>query len=353
MSIINIISLLQKGHAGSAPPPGPLPPTLRERIGTGVAKYIGTQLFENAVLEATIVKDGSALKIFYTGTKSDTEHQIAVIETNDIEAAWPLGTAVIGLGDGGAPVGRKASSSDVVKNGSSWFAYALDGYGFPGDSGNVYIYTSSDGITWSDGGLCFAVGVHAGETITNFGNTAILKNIDGTPAFVGGKYHMLCEGRVGASWQSFHAESTDLATGWTITQMLPTLEPTPGSTYGGNCAKYVDGVWHTFYHYSTVGPTLPCNVAYATSPDGLTWTIKELDVIKYSDGDPTPPTPPTLANQPYPYTDQAADIWVEEINGKVYIVAEFVDNSYSTGEIESQLWMWVFDGTFAEMVSDL
>ena len=325
------------------------PIKLKYLIGSGQVKYIGTRTFEGAVLEPTIVPVGDSVYIYYTGTFNDTTHRIGLIRVANIEDTWPVGDSVVGRGLA-SPADRSASSSDIVYDGTSFYMYALDGYGFTGDTKNVYLYTSTDGRNWVDGGVVFTIGLHAGETITNFGNTGVLKNINGPPAFVGGKYRIVTEGRVGASWQSFHAESSSLTSGWTITQKLPTLEPIPGSTYGGNCVKYFGGNWHTFYHYSTVGPTLPCNLAYATSPDGLNWTIREVDYLTYYSADPSPPTPPTEADLPYPFTDQVADIWVEEINGKVYILAEFVDNSYITGRIESQIWIWKYNGTFASLV---
>lgn len=319
-------------------------------LRSGHVQYIGTQSFESAVLEPTIVKDGDSVKIFYTGSTSDTINQVCVIKLNNINSVWPLGTPVIGRGLA-SPIDRSASSSDVVKDtGNHWYTYALDGYGFTGETKSIFVYTSTDGYNWVDGGLCLGIGTYLGDSIANFGNTCIVKDLSGTPVQIGGKYKMYVDGRVGGKWQTFLAESSSLTTGWTIIKHCTTLTTYTNAVYGDCSIIYYNGKYHNFYLYTQSNLDLPTSLAYAQSTDGQTWTIKEFDFIKYSDADPSNPAFPTAATVPFPHTDQAADVTVSEVNGKVYFLWVYGDNSYATGKVRFQIWMSVFNGSFADLL---
>jgi hypothetical protein len=300
----------------------------------------------SAVLEPSLVVDGGTLKLFYTGSSADQHHQIGMATTTSPDGPFTKSGSnpLIGMGQGGAPSGRLASSSCVIKVGSNYYAWALDGYGFPGDSRKVFQYKSTDGgITWTDLGLAF----DTGGIILGYGNTTIW------PTPVGGTYYGLADVWTGSIWETVKVSATNIEGPWTVDPTLLTdMQVIPGGTYGGGCLRRTaDGIWHNFYLYSPIPGVLPSNLAYARSYDLQSWTIVETDFLTYASNANPEPIFPEEANSPFPKTDQVADIYMTEFGGKLVIVAEYGDNSYDGGGILFQIHRWVYDGTFEEFVN--
>lgn len=299
---------------------------------------------KNQDLESTFFYDSSTsnVKIFFTGSSDSTNpafyNQIGLATSTDMatftkSASNPL----IGMGHGGAPSGRRAHSSWIGKSGNTYYAFCLNGYGYnyTGEDRNVYLYTSPDGITWSDAGLIFNKTSIA--NCAGFGNTAIVVDANNTPVVVGGKYIANVEYRNTASgqWEMYRATASALTGPWTFTDHLTTLQVSSNTAYGGPCTIYSNGRYHCFYHYATTSNGVPTYLAYANSTDGITWTIREAPFMQ-------------IEYSPYGNTDQIADPYLSVVNGKVYMSAEYVQNSPS---YFAQIRLWSYNGTFDQMIS--
>lgn len=288
---------------------------LREKLDsdTGVNFLAGSH---PSRLEPTLVKHRDSIYLLHTQTTSDQFHQLNLtVGTSMIAQSFIDRGIIIGQGSGSAPVGRSASSSCMFIKEDTFFVFALDGYGFPGDSRCVFGYYSvgtpyGPWVGFSD--TVFVPSDFAG--IVGYGNTYVW------PERVGGKFHALTEGfTVGGLWQILHAESYQISSGWTITHNVSDLQAPTGGMYGGSSIVYYDGTWHIFYHYGTSGGNLPTWIAYATSTDDfVTATIQTLPLIPYF----------------YGHFDidvtQLGDPDVKEIDGSTYLVFEIVVNESPT-----------------------
>lgn len=300
---------------------------------TGVLKLLPSQSLDNArgVQEPSVVEDENGLNIYYSVQLSESVNYICLATATRIEDAWTTQPSpVIGMGFGGAPANRQAHSSFVFKYDSYYYCLATNGYGFsaPGEDRNIYMYRSVDGVTFTDLGLLIDKSIIPGAA--GFGNSCL------QPTAVNGRFEMLVEASVDGVWKIFRLSSANIDSGWTYTNSMSGLEVVPGGMYGGPQLIYFGGTWHIFYHYGASAGNLPTYLGYATSEDLVTLERKET---------------PMFAIEARPYdddTDQIADPFVIEIGGKCYLLAEYCENA---GEYHSQIWMWLFNGNFDELIS--
>lgn len=324
--------------------------------GGGAIAILGTTPQEGSLTGGTVLEPsfdvyGDTAVVFYTASASDVEHRIhrAYTLNPDNSSSWVKQGAVIGDGVGGAPSSRVTNSACVIKYGSYTYAFATDGYGFPGDTRSVYLYRSSDnGYTFSDLGEVFATNPGAG--IAGYGNTTIW------PEQVGGVFYGVTEiwNPSLSIWESVKVSASNIEGPWTVsTTRLSDLQVATNGMYGGGWIERTkDGVWHLFYHYGIQSGNLPTSLAYARSTNNLTnWTIVEAPFKSYFSADGTPPTPPANSNEPYAATDQIADPAILKFKGKTYFGAEYGDNSYALGTAIFQIRTWKYDGIFEQLIN--
>lgn len=304
--------------------------TLNQRFRTGASYITGSAGFEgNCVLESTILKDSGKVKIYYTA-HHDTS-AIALITTDSIGAAQVKQGIVIHP--------RSSGLNDIVKQSGTYYLYGVDWNGLA----QCYLYTSTNGWTFTDQGVLLNLALV--PNCAFYGNIAILKDTSGAAVTVGGKYKMIAEvsNSVTFIFELHLLESVSLSGPWTYVQKLTTLQLGVGS-YSGACLKVLDGVYHVFYHYSSTG-VLPTYLAYATSSDLLTWSIKEYPMKALESLPYGPLTPPFTTG-----TSQIADTWVEQVGTKTYMIAEYVQNSNPP---LMQIYKWVYNGSFKQLITGL
>lgn len=316
--------------------------TLRQRFqpDTGIYFIIGKDVFENgggidgSCLEPTILVDRDSIRIFYTGSNSSTHHQVGMrVGTNmdDTSTFFHRG-ALVGQGVGGAPLGRSASSSCVVKVNGIYYMWALDGYGYPGDTREVFEYKSTDSYNWTQVDTAFKLSMIAGAV--GYGNTCIW------PEVIDGYYHGLTDIFIDGIWQQYRVRATNIEGPWQVVEQMTDLQVGGTGMYGGGQLKYYKDKWHVFYHYAPYGGNQPTYLAYAT----ISQDFSTVNIIE------APFKPITI----YPYgvaTTQIGDAWVEEVNGSTYLLAEFVDND--TSPTRNQIRMWKFNYSFYELIKGL
>jgi hypothetical protein len=360
--LLVLLSSCVRGQIGSGilgPATYNQPSTLRARLQPlqGALKLSPSGSVTGYFEASTVKRSDGKIRIYTTHSYTYDNHQVGMLEVDNIEDAWGTPTPLIGKGLGGAPAGRNASASCVVETGGVTYALALNGYGFPGEDRCIYGYKSADGVTFTDLGKLFDTSTAAG--ILGYGNASIATTPTGEVANVGGYYYAAIDIWTGTNWAETIWRSTSLESGWAMVgtaSSLSELVPTPGDTFGGGHLIYDSGTWHLFYHYTPEDnhpmiPSyytayqsvhLPSFGAWATSTDLSTWTIKERPFL-------------TLETNPFTLTDQVADFYVMQVGGTTYIVGEYVDNDAAGGydNIVSQLRLWTYPGTFAQMISGL
>lgn len=295
----------------------------------GVPRLLPVDVNEtcNGVLEPSVIVDDNNIKIYFTRTTGQ-EHVICLATTNDMEGDWVIAeNPVIGMGYGGAPLNRRAHCSHVIKKDGFYYCYATNGYGegLAGEDRCIYLYKSSDGIVFEDLGLFLNITAIAGNQ--GYGNVSVY------PEKVNGKYEMLVEARFDV-WKIFRFTSDNIDGNFVFQNSLVGLQIHSGSMYGGMHHFFQNNKWHIIYHYGEAG-NLPTVLGYATSDnlDGV--EVKEKPVFG-------------LEAKPYfDNTDQLADPYIIEANGKCYLLAEYCTNT----TFNSQMWMWTFDGKLEDLLA--
>lgn len=309
---------------------------LNQRLGHGVPFLSGSLSYEsNSIGEPSIVPDSGGVKIYYTANNGSNQFAIALATADSMEGTLTKRGVMFG---NGTVVSRFANCSKVFKLGSTYYAYAVNGYG----SGSTYLYTSSNGYAWSDQGVIFSTALI--PSLVGYGNIGFVCDTTNVPVLLGGKYHAIVEGNEGFQWRLYHLESTSLTSGWTYVGRLDGLQEGSGS-FSRASTTYLDSVYHIFYHYSSTG-TLPTYGAYATSTDLSTFTKRE---VPFKTLESLPFGAFNAANLTIG-TNQLADITVQQVYGKVYMLADYVRNSSPTLCV---IYRWNFHGAFNELITGL
>lgn len=290
--------------------------------------------------ESTIFYDAAAghTKIYFTagrdslGITAYVERLWLITTTDFITYSTPI--PVLGMGYGGTtPATRRVTSSWVGKIGNTYYALGLNGYASIGFEGNVYGYTSMDGVTWTDKGIKINKATAWSYAFTGFGNTGICVDEFNNPVFISGKYQAIVDVWTGVAWRSFRATSDSLMGNWILTDSLASL--IDGIKPLSAQPLYKNGKYYAFCFHDN----LPSTEVFAYSSNCINWTIKEA---------------PYLDNIYNPYTTgataQIADPSFCEINGRCYHLSEYTNGS---PPYPSQLRIWTYNGTFAQMLTQL
>jgi len=291
--------------------------------------------------ESTIFYDSAThnTKIYFTAGRD------SLATTAYVERLWLTTTSdfisystpipVLGMGlNGTTPANRRINSSFVCKIGNTYYCLALNGYSTIGFEGNVYGYTSTDGINWVDHGIKINKSTAWSYALSGFGNTGVCTDEFNKPVVIGGKYQAFEDVWNGSAWVIFRATADSLMGNWTLTDSLATLN-TSGIPLGGGCAIYKNGKYYAF-SFTNI---LPSKLGFAYSSDFINWTVKEF---------------PYLDNSCNPYTTgptaQIADEFLSQINGKVYQTAEYTNGN---PPYPSQIRIWTYSATFQDMLEQL
>lgn len=319
-------------------------------VAPASATLTASEAYEgNAVLEPSVVKDGSTYYLFYTAVAASGHITVAVASssTPTFSSMTKHGN-IVGWGTGGAGASEHANSAKVVKVGSTWHVFAGTGYSA---GGFINHYTSSSPTSgFSKVGV--AIPFNALPNMTHTGNFTVY------PVQVGGVYHAVFDGFFSDTglWSPGHATSTDLNT-WTIDTAagrLTSLKVDATGMYGGVQLTRIGSTWHAWYHYTPTGGynataasnvLLPGLLAHATSTDAVNWTVDSQPVFnirKYytpSPGDPDPPPSPD---------DQIADAEAEEFSNLSYL---YTDNDYNGAGFKAAITVFTFNGTLADLTT--
>lgn len=274
----------------------------------------------NAVQEPTVLYDAAAglpmsakFGMWYTGGYTNPAMGYAYCTAADPTnpANWTKYASNPILGQG-AVVAGFVSGNNVVKVGSTYYAYYYDTLG----GGNLKVSTSTDGLTWS--APTTALASNAVSWMTGWANCFVW-NEGGTT------WKMLVEGRSttsGTPWRIAYATSTDGLT-WTVVGTGPLTSLVVGGAFacGGpwllNGGQKIGGLYHLYFHAGGGGANYS-DIYHAYSSDAQNWTVAGLELE---------PNYGTYEAQ------QAADPSAIEVGGISYLFYDGVNNSTIAGYI--------------------
>lgn len=282
--------------------------------------------WEGAALEEpSILYESGTWKMWYTGGWTSSAMGYATCTSDPTVAAnWTKYASNPVLGQGGSSVAGFVSGNNVVKVGSTYYAYYYDANG----GGNLKVSTSAAGIAW-------------GTPTTAIASNAVAWMSGWANAFVwnegGSTWKMLVEGKstgTGTPWRIAYATSTDGLT-WTVvgTGPLTSLVVSGGNQCGGpwlaNGGATINGRYQLFFHAGDGNFT---SIYHAYSSDAQNWTVIA--------------TPELIQNGSAYELQQAADPSVVEVSGVSYLFYDGVDNAAPHGYIN----VATYPGTTANLV---
>ena len=220
-----------------------------------------------ALQEPTVAYESGTWKMWYTGHYSSPALGYATC-TGDptVTGNWTKYASNPVLGQGGSGVAGWVSGTNVVKIGTTYYAFYYDANG----GHNLKVSTSTDGIAWGAPTTALAFNVEAG--ISGWANSFVW-NEGGTA------WKMLVEGRstgTGTPWLPYYATSTD-GLAWTIQAgPLTSLKPSTATTsYGSGPwlargGVKVSGYYELWYHAGAIPNS---DIYHAYSTDAQNWTV--------------------------------------------------------------------------------
>lgn len=220
---------------------------------------------QTAVVEAMVRHEGGTTwKMWYRGGWSN---QAVGYATSTDGIAWTKSGSNPVYGQGGSSMaGNDGGQPWVMKDGSTYYLYATNN-----DVPRVNVATSSDGIAWTTQSSTISLPA----SCTLWGNRTVWK--EGSAwKMLQEAYHSsvwniyLYTSSDGFTWSIGNSGSP-----------LSTLQVHAGGAYGGpkfaNVSGEVQpksgGLYQLWYHAANVSANLPTNIYHATSPDLITWTI--------------------------------------------------------------------------------
>lgn len=136
----------------------------------------------------------------------------------------------------------------------------------------------------------------------------------------GANWYMLAEGRSGSIWEIAYATSSD-GLAWTLGNsgnQLTTLQVAAGGMYGGPALSIIGGTYHLWYHAAPGVGTLPTNLYHSSSTNRTTWATPTLVLTHTGSGFEV---------------DQVADPSVLVVQGVSYLYYDGDDNGSEAAHI--------------------
>lgn len=251
------------GGGASFAPPLLLPPTDDSwvRIAGNPVLAPGVAWEETAVYEPCVILDGATWKMWYGG---GWDHPALGYATSTDGLTWTKYASNPVYGQGGSGYANTSASAEVIKIGSTYWLFTSGGTSTTTIRTTFGVATSADGIAWTtqSSSMSFPVGA------TLWGNRAVWIE-DSTwymlqeAGLIGGTYWAiyLYTSSDGLTWT--------IANGGA---QLSTLQVFAGGMYGGPNLWRDGATYHLWYHAAPGAGNTPTNLYHATSTDRINWT---------------------------------------------------------------------------------
>lgn len=258
--------LMSGSGAGAFAPPGTIPPFDASWTRSPDNPILVPSLAweQTSVVEPCVRIEGNAYRMWYTGgwANPGIGHATNAGDPTD-PADWVKAAAPV-YGQGGSSWAGNAGQPEVFVDGSTYYLYVSNNA-----APAVRIATSSDGLAWTT--QSSSVTLPSGKTL--WGNRAVWKE--------SGTWYMLQEAGPTAWETYLYTSSDGLTwTIGNSGNALTTLRKHASGMYGGpNFASHgsvpaptFSGTYRLWYHASAVSGNTPTDIYAASSADKITWT---------------------------------------------------------------------------------
>jgi hypothetical protein len=289
--------LMASGGAGAFTPPL-WPPTTRTWTRSAGNPILSPVLAweETAVSEPSVLQDGGTLKMWYSGGWANPAIGYA---TSTDGSTWTKYASNPVYGKGGSGVAGNVASCFVLKNGSTYYLYGSGGSPL---RSTFAVATSTDGIAWTN--QAHSISFPAGMSL--WGNHTVW--IEGSTWYLwqeagpGGEPWMpyLYTSTDGLTWSIANGGSplSGLQRGTGLTTAVPNTVPSP----------IIPGRYDAWFHAAFAAGNPNDQIFHAHSTDKLNWTmvsgVPELSAAGGAEGTSVgDPSPLNLGGTTYLYYD--------------------------------------------------
>lgn len=254
--------LLVAGRGGSFTPLARYPPTDDSWVRSGSNPILSPDVAweETAIGEAVVIYDGT-WKMWYG---AGWDHPGLGYATSTDGISWVKYASNPVYGQGGSGYANTSASAEVVRIGSTLYLFTSGGTS-PSDIRSTFrVATSSDGIAWTT--QASSATLPAGTTY--WGNRSVW--IEGATWYmiqeaglVSGTYWAiyLYTSSDGLTWTITNGGA-----------QLSSLQASAGGAYGGSYLIREGATYHLWYHAVASAGNVPTNIYHATSTDRINWT---------------------------------------------------------------------------------
>lgn len=254
------------GVAGSFP--RLLPPSGASWTRSGSNPLISPALSweETAVVEMVVILEDGVFKMWFRGGWNAEAIGYAT-SADGIHWTKYAGNPVYGLGGSGEAA--SVALPEIRKVGSTYYLFAIKHPFGIGGTNSLVVATSTDGITWTP--QTASISLPSGKTL--WGNRVVWRE--------GSTWKMLNEAGPSTWEMYLYTSSDGLTWSIQNSgNPLTTLQVHAGGAYGGPTFPTQDaivipkrnGVYELFYHAAPVSGNQPSHIYRATSSDLITWT---------------------------------------------------------------------------------
>lgn len=234
---------------------------------------------ETSVHEPMVMLEGGVWKLWYTG---GWDHPGMGYATSTDGVAWTKYASNPVYGQGGSGYANTANCPQITKVGSTYWLFVSGGVTTTAGSTTFKVATSTDGIAWTT--QASSISLPSGKTL--WGNRAVWLE--------GATWYMLQEVGPTAWEIYLYTSSDGLTWSIQNSgNPLTTLQVAGSGMYGGptfaqQAGFYITkraGVYETWYHAAPGAGNTPTNIYRATSSDRITWTQTGVVLTYLGSGD--------------------------------------------------------------------
>lgn len=250
-----------------APPAVPPFDSSWTRYGSNPIMTPAVSWEETAVQEPMVLYESGAWRMWYTGGWT---HPGTGYATSTDGLTWTKYASNPVYGQGGSGYANTADCPEVTKVGSTYYLFTSGGVTTSNPFTTFRVATSTDGIAWTTQSSSIAIG--SGKTL--WGNRTVW--------IESGTWYMLQESGPTPWEIYLYTSSDGLTWSIANSGApLTTLQVATGGMYGGpglatdstgaNTPTF-SGTYHAWYHAAPAAGNNPTNIYHATSSDRITWT---------------------------------------------------------------------------------
>jgi sucrose-6-phosphate hydrolase SacC (GH32 family) len=255
---VTLATLLLAATSGGSFPPRFPPVAGWSRSGSNPILSPSETWEETAVYEPVVLRTGATWRMWYGG---GWDHPALGYATSTDGITWTKYASNPVYGQGGSSYANTSASAEVIAIAGTLWLFTSGGSSTTDVRSTFRVATSADGIAWTT--QSSSISLPSGKTL--WGNRTVW--------IEGSTWYMLQEAGPTAWEIYLYTSSDGLTWSIANSgNPLTTLQVAGSGMYGGPNIIRIGATYHLWYHAAPVSGNLPTNIYHATSTNRISWT---------------------------------------------------------------------------------